>query len=373
MSSRSPNALVRPRGLDHEGAQARARWDLDLLEVQLAGLLRLGSHLLVATQAGAALGLPGLRVGAHPLQLIGQPLAQLRVLGPLHLQAGRLRVQVGRVVALVRVGPPAIELEDPLGHVLQEVAVVGDRDDGPRVLLQVLLEPLDALGIEVVGRLVEEQEVGLLEQQLAQRHATPLAARQDRHVGVRRGAVQGVHRLLELGVEIPRAEVVDLLLEDAHLGHERIEVRLRIGHQLGDLVVPVEQRLGLGHAVLDVAQDVLGLVELRLLGEDADRVARAEHRVAVRRLVQAGHDLDQARLARAVGPDDADLGAGQEGQGDVVEDDLLAEGLASLAQCVDELSHGPKGIGRTAMPRTLEAADPRRRPTPRTTGPRPTG
>ena len=45
---------------------------------------------------------------------------------------------------------------------IEEVTVVGDGDDGALVLLQVALQPLDAFGIEVVGGLVEEQDVRLL-------------------------------------------------------------------------------------------------------------------------------------------------------------------------------------------------------------------
>jgi hypothetical protein len=37
---------------------------------------------------------------------------------------------------------------------------VRDGDDGARELLQVLLEPRDGLGVEVVRRLVEEEHVG---------------------------------------------------------------------------------------------------------------------------------------------------------------------------------------------------------------------
>src|SRR5690606_21121922 len=62
------DAVAEPLGevldLDHGAAQARTRRDLDLLEVQLAGLGGLGGHLLVALQAGLALGLAGLGVGA---------------------------------------------------------------------------------------------------------------------------------------------------------------------------------------------------------------------------------------------------------------------------------------------------------------------
>ena len=71
----------------------------------------------------------------------------------------------------------AIELEDPARDFVEEIAVVGDRHDGPGVVLEKALQPAHRLGVEMVGRLVEEQQVGPLQQQSAQRHAAPLAAR----------------------------------------------------------------------------------------------------------------------------------------------------------------------------------------------------
>ena len=70
----------------------------------------------------------------------------------------------------------AVELEDPAGDVVEEVAIVGDGDDGALVLGEVALEPRDRLGVEVVGGLVEQQQVGRAEQQPAQRDAAALAA-----------------------------------------------------------------------------------------------------------------------------------------------------------------------------------------------------
>ena len=52
-----------------------------------------------------------------------------------------------------------------------------------------------------------------------------------------------------------------------------------------------------------------------------------------------GHDPQDARLAGAVGADDADLRSRKEVQRDVVEDDLVAVRLADLLHRVDELSH----------------------------------
>ena len=82
-------ALVQVLDLDHDAAQPRARRDLDLLEVELAGLLGLGGHLLVALQPRLALGLAGLGAGADPGELVLQPLLQLGVLAALHRRAAR--------------------------------------------------------------------------------------------------------------------------------------------------------------------------------------------------------------------------------------------------------------------------------------------
>ena len=64
----------------------------------------------------------------------------------------------------------------------------------------------------------------------------------------------------------------------------------------------------------------------------------------------AGHDLEQRRLARAVQADDADLGAGEERQRDVLQD-LLAPriGLGELVHVIDVL-----GVRHRAAPRVAD-------------------
>ena len=330
-------ALDQLFGLDHDVAEARARRDLDLLEVELAPGVGLGGHLLVAVEPGPALGLPRTRVGPHPLQFLFEALAPLGVLGALDLEPGRLGVQVGGVVALVGVGVPAVELKDPLGRVFQEVPVVGDGDDGARVVLQVLLQPLDALCVQVVGGLVQQQQVRLGQQELTERHPAALATGQLCDGRIRRRAAQRVHRLLELTVQVPGVAVIQLLLKPAHFLEQLIGVLG--GHLLGDLVVLVQHRLGLGDALLDVPQNRLVLVELRLLSEQPDRKPRHQPRLTIGGLLDTGHQLQQSGLAGTVRSHDADLGSRQERQRDVVEDYLVAVRLAHSTHLVDELRH----------------------------------
>ena len=102
----------------------------------------------------------------------------------------------------------------------------------------------------MVGRLVEQQQVGLLQQQPAERDAAPLAARERRHIGIARRTAQRVHRDLDRAVELPAIGGVDLLLQLALLGDER--VHLVVGELLGELrahrLEALEQRLDLGRA-----------------------------------------------------------------------------------------------------------------------------
>ena len=131
-----------------------------------------------ARQAGLALGLPRLGVGAHPLEFLLHRLHARVFLLLLDLEALFLLVQPVGVVALPGDALAAVEFEDPLGRVVEEVAVVGDGHHGAREALQEVLEPLHALGVQVVGGLVEQQHVGLGQQQPAQRHAALFAARE---------------------------------------------------------------------------------------------------------------------------------------------------------------------------------------------------
>ena len=76
-----------------------------------------------------------------------------------------------------------------------------------------LLQPEHRLGVQVVGGLVKQQQVRLLQEQLAEGNAAALTTGERRDVGVRWRAPQGIHGLLRLGVEVPRVGVVDLLLD----------------------------------------------------------------------------------------------------------------------------------------------------------------
>src|SRR5690606_13165612 len=84
------------------------------------------TQLFKARQTRLALGLAALGVLAHPFQFLLHGLGAGIFGALLLLQAGFFLLQPAGVVALVGVAAAAVEFQNPLGGVVQEVAVVGD-------------------------------------------------------------------------------------------------------------------------------------------------------------------------------------------------------------------------------------------------------
>src|SRR6185437_5666111 len=96
----------------------------------------LREQLFVALVARLGFRLPGLRRGRDPLLLALEGALARGLLAAFLREALLLLLEPGRVVALVRDAAAAIELEDPDGHVVEEVAIVGDDQDGARIVAQ---------------------------------------------------------------------------------------------------------------------------------------------------------------------------------------------------------------------------------------------
>jgi hypothetical protein len=157
----------------------------------------------------------------------------------------------------VEVRAAAVELEGAGGDAVEDVAVVGDEQQPAAVLGQAGLEPGDGVDVEVVGGLVEHEQVGLGQEGTGQGHPLGLAARQ-------RGDVDARHR--------PHAQAV----ED--------------GLGLPPLADSGERGAGRQRGVLAQHRDA--------------HAAPPAHRPGVG-LALAGQDAQQRGLALPVQPDDA--------------------------------------------------------------------
>jgi hypothetical protein len=84
---------------------------------------------------------------------------------------------------------------------------------------------------------------------------------------------------------------------------------------------------------------------LRLLGQEADFDARLWAGFAENVGINAGHDAQQGGFAGAVQTEHADFGAGEERQGNVLEDFPLGRhDLAHAVHGVDVLGHEVLGL-----------------------------
>ena len=217
-----------------------------------------------------------------------------------------------------------------------------DGNDRARILIEEALEPGDGLGIEVVGRLVEQQHVGLRQQETAQCDAAPFAARQLGYVRIPGRQSQRIRRNLELAVHFPATGRVDRVLQFPLFLEQRIH--LVVGHRLGeflaDLVETVQQLDGLAETFLDIAAHVLLGIQLGLLRQVADLDACLRASLAFEFLVDAGHDAQHRRLASAIEAKHAYFCAGEEGERDVTDDESFRRhDLGHAIHRVDVLRH----------------------------------
>eukprot|EP00123_Amoebidium_parasiticum_P008551 comp18880_c0_seq1/m.20971 comp18880_c0_seq1/g.20971 ORF comp18880_c0_seq1/g.20971 comp18880_c0_seq1/m.20971 type:complete len:624 (+) comp18880_c0_seq1:668-2539(+) len=233
------------------------------------------------------------------------------------LVAGRLELEVGlgvgavlQVVAEVALGDVELEvldLDHVRAHTVEEARVVAHHDAGYVLEVgQVRLHPLDIVGVEVIGGLIQQNDVGLEQHgaRQGQFHLPATGQRADGAVDVGGGV-------------LVEADAVE------HLGH------LLTGH-----TTVTQQRVGkdvvehrhVGHLTLDVsgykhrAQLILGGEALEtVVGNGAQ-----ERRLAT--VVLAEHTIAVATLEAQVGVAEQNLGA--VGQAEVAVAELL--GIALL-------------------------------------------
>jgi len=136
-------------------------------------------HFFVGADAGLTFGLARLGRHADPFEFAFEGLLPFRFGLLFEADALLLLFKPGGVVSLPGDTVAAVEFEDPASDVIEEVAVVGDGDDGTLVVAQVMFEPGHGLGVEVVGGLVEQEDVGFGEQETGEGDAATFAAGAD--------------------------------------------------------------------------------------------------------------------------------------------------------------------------------------------------
>ena len=161
-----------------------------------------------------------------------------------------------RVVAAVHAGSSVIEVDDFRHDMIEEVPVMGDEQNRTVVALQHLLEPLNRLDIEVVRRLIEDEQVRLREEDLLEALPGLLTAGQ--------------------GIEII-TEGVDLLLH-------REGLRIR---EIRRDILFCPRHIGV------LLREITDLLSLR----------KRDHALGIIRLLLAQNTLNKRRFAGSIDPD----------------------------------------------------------------------
>ena len=222
------------------------------------------------------------------LLLLVLPGAQL-LLAPLGAQAHVLVVPYAVVLHAA-----AGYFERARGDVVEEGAVVADQHYGLGRRCQELLQPPDALYVEVVGRLVEQQHVGAREQDFGQLHAHTPAPAELGGGAVEVGAAeaQACKRALYVGLVALRAhEHVALVLAREAVNE---------GHVLRRVVVAPRGQLGLHGVEARLQGGVAGEGLARLLAHGGV-VGQAHHlgQVAYRGALRHGYRAPRGLLLPA--------------------------------------------------------------------------
>ena len=199
--------------------------------------------------------------------------------------------------ALDATGRAAVEPDRGLGQGLQKAPVVADEDERGAQAFQLALQPFDGGQVEMVGRLVEEQDVGRGRKQPRQRRAPRLAARQARRV-LFAGEAQFVQEVTRAVGIIPRPEP---RLDVGERGRESLQVRLL--RQVAD-----------GRAGLDEAAAAIGFD-------------------------QPGGDFQERRLAGAVASDKAGAFARSDDEFGVLQERGAPERQPDVLQREERRSH----------------------------------
>ena len=311
------------------------------------------------------LALHAIQVSHAPAGLLGPRLVRLHPLGVLPLVihplllllvfalGGELPDPFGLGVVRVRAGVdrhlPVVEVHDLVHHPIEQVAVVRDDDRRAVVAGQELLEELRGLDVQVVRRLVEQQKIGLLKQQLGQRRPALLTTRQSRdgQIVVGRREAQPAQHLANGHFVVIAARRLQPMLEFVVLGHQVLGPVgvMMIGDELGDLGHPLLELADVVERAGHLGQQRVGRVQRRFLRQIRDLQAASPGHRADLRLNLAGDELEQRGLARPVRSDQADLLPSVDHPVQLVEHDLPGKADVHILERHDPHTTGSPLVG----------------------------
>jgi hypothetical protein len=194
-----------------------------------------------------------------------------------------------------------VDVHDVGADHVEEIAVVGNDDHEVFEVGEEVGEPSNRLGVQVVGRLIEQQHVGIAEEGLRKQHLHLLRAAKFLHAHVMEGFADAhvAEEFCGIAFGRPAAHLAELVFEVSgaeHVGFGSIGIvvdRLLLLHDAVHLGVAHDH--GVEHQFLFVFEVVLLQCGHPFALVDGDMAARGVN--------LARNDLEQSGFARAIGTD----------------------------------------------------------------------
>src|SRR6202521_176413 len=256
-----------------------------------------------------------LRHMAHPHRWPGSgprsrvSTGELSVLEAMRLIGGRTQtpLAINLVILIVPLEPYSLavtlECEDMCRDAIEKPSIVADDDGAAGEVEQRFLQRPERVDIEIVGRLVEQQQIAALLQELGEMHAIPLTARQASDLALLRRPFEVEPRDVRARGDLPLAQL-DLVAS--------------AGDLLPDGLAGVERLPALIHV-----PDLHGLADFQRPGV---------------RLLLTGDHPEQRRLSRPVGPDDADDAAARQREAQIVHEEIVAVAFPHVPRLDDDIA-----------------------------------
>ena len=208
----------------------------------------------------------------------------------LHLQHFRFaRLVSGEIAGKADQHAP-IQFDNTSGDIVQKAPVVRDDHHRSGKALQQLFQPFDRCYVEVIGRLVQQHQIGFGHQRTRQCHALfPATGKAvDRRV---RSQVQMAQHRLDQTVEAPAVEALQFILQFVHAAKQRLDIGICSPHPGTDLVVIEQQPAQFAQTLGYRLEYALAGRELRLLRHVGQTQILDAYDLAVIQMANAGHRL----------------------------------------------------------------------------------
>ena len=201
-----------------------------------------------------------------------------------------------------------------------------------------LFEPANGFGVEVVGRFVEQENIGFGKEQSAKCHAAAFTAREVIDMHISRWTTQGIHRLFDARIEIPYILCVDFFLKFALLFDYTIH--FFVGHGVGkfgaECIVFVHEVNVFLYTLFDNFSHGFARFKLGLLFQIPYGVAGGEVGFAIEFFIYTSKDAQQRAFTRAIEAEYADFRAVEIGKRDVFDDGFFVDVFAYAHHRIDD-------------------------------------